>query len=85
MYKGFRHQICQKDSTIAELLVGGARLARGKIIIPASDNIMPKDLWDTWVHGNVTVPETQDFLPNLLEKDKLSNVYTVIDREANAE
>jgi hypothetical protein len=85
MYKGFRHQICQKDSTIAELLVGGAKLARGKIIIPASDNIMPKDLWDTWVHGNVTVPETQDFLPNLLEKDKLSNVYTVIDREANAE
>ena len=80
MYKGFRHQICPKDATIADMLVGGARLARGKIIIPASDNIMPKDLWDTWIHNNAIIPETQDFLPNILDKDSLANVYTVIDK-----
>ena len=85
MYKGFRHQTCPKDATIADMLVCGARLARGKIIIPASDNIMPKDLWDSWIYANAKIPEVQDFLPNIVEKDQLPNVYTVIDREPKSE
>jgi len=85
MYKGFRHQICPKDATIADMLVAGASIARGKIVIPAANNIVPQDLWDSWIHKNVIIPQAKEFLTSVVTEDLLPNIYTVIDNEPKAE